>query len=55
MRRHLVRWGIVAALVVAAGALPGGGPQRIDLRDVSEAVTLFKVAEVDDGTAEPRS
>ncbi|HEX2313219.1 MAG TPA: hypothetical protein VHJ17_05775 [Thermomonospora sp.] len=53
MRRRIVRWGIVVALVAAAGALPGGGPQRIDLHDVPEAVSFFKVTETADRAAEP--
>jgi hypothetical protein len=44
MRRRLVRWVIVAALVAVAGALPVGGPQRLELRDVPEALSFFMKA-----------
>ncbi|SEG72630.1 hypothetical protein SAMN04489712_11021 [Thermomonospora echinospora] len=44
MRRRLVRWVIVAALIVVAGALPVGGPQRMELRDVPEALSFFMKA-----------
>lgn len=48
MRRRLVRWMIVAALAVAAGALPGdGSSHRIELRDVPETLSFLKVTEPD--------
>lgn len=44
MRRHLIRWGIVAAFVVAAGALPAGGHhQRVDFSDMPAAVSTVKI------------
>lgn len=42
MRRHLVRWGIVVAAIATAGALPAGGPQRINLGQMPEAVSTVK-------------
>ncbi|ACY95861.1 MULTISPECIES: hypothetical protein [Thermomonospora] len=47
MRRRLVRWMIVAALVAAAGALPGDGPHRIELHDVPETLSFFTGADSD--------
>ncbi|MBA9002484.1 MULTISPECIES: hypothetical protein [Thermomonospora] len=45
MRRRMVRWAIVAAVVIAAGALPGDGPPRIRLDDVPEALSLLNGAD----------
>lgn len=41
MRRRMVRWAIVAAVLIAAGALPGDGPPRIRLDDVTEALSFL--------------
>jgi len=38
----MVRWAIVAAVLIAAGALPGDGPPRIRLDDVTEALSFFR-------------